>query len=91
MVSSVDTPFAGRLTRGGRVIRFPRMQACPLPAAGSNAIWSNMRLVYQAKDRLRDRAIIALLGYTFARAGAVIQMKVEDYYSKKAPRLGAEA
>ena len=29
---------------------------------------------------LRDRAIIALMGYTFARMGAVIQMKVEDYY-----------
>jgi len=29
---------------------------------------------------LRDRALIALMGYTFARVGAVIQMKVEDYY-----------
>ena len=32
---------------------------------------------------LRDRAIIALMGYTFARVGAVIQMKVEDYYIQK--------
>jgi integrase/recombinase XerD len=29
---------------------------------------------------LRDRALIALMGYTFARVGAVIQLKVEDYY-----------
>src|SRR5580693_222774 len=29
---------------------------------------------------MRDRALIALMGYTFARVGAVIQMKVEDYY-----------
>jgi integrase/recombinase XerD len=29
---------------------------------------------------LRDRAIIALMGYTFARVGAVLQLKVEDYY-----------
>jgi integrase/recombinase XerD len=32
---------------------------------------------------LRDRAMIALMGYTFARIGAVIQMKVEDYYIQK--------
>jgi integrase/recombinase XerD len=29
---------------------------------------------------LRDRALIALMGYTFARVGATVQMKVEDYY-----------
>jgi site-specific recombinase XerD len=28
---------------------------------------------------LRDRALIALMGYTFARVGAAVQMKVEDY------------
>ncbi len=32
---------------------------------------------------LRDRALIALMGYTFARVGAVIGMKVEDYYIQK--------
>ena len=32
---------------------------------------------------LRDRTMIALMGYTFARIGAVIQMKVEDYYIQK--------
>jgi len=28
---------------------------------------------------LRDRALIGLMVYTFARVGAAIQMKVEDY------------
>ena len=32
---------------------------------------------------LRDRALIALMGYTFARVGAVVGMKVEDYYIQK--------
>ena len=29
------------------------------------------------------RALIALMGYTFARVGAVVGMKVEDYYVQK--------
>jgi site-specific recombinase XerD len=29
---------------------------------------------------LRDRALIALMVYSFARVGAVVQMRVEDYY-----------
>lgn len=29
---------------------------------------------------LRDRALIALMTYTFARVGAVVQMRVEDFY-----------
>src|SRR5262249_38363570 len=29
---------------------------------------------------LRDRALIGLMVYTFARVGAAIQMKVEDYF-----------
>jgi site-specific recombinase XerD len=32
---------------------------------------------------LRDRAFIAVMGYTFARVGAVVGMKVEDYYIQK--------
>jgi integrase/recombinase XerD len=35
---------------------------------------------------LRDRALIALMGYTFARIGAAITMKVEDYYIPETPR-----
>lgn len=30
--------------------------------------------------RLRDQALIALMTYTFARVGAVVKMKVSDYY-----------
>ena len=29
---------------------------------------------------LRDRALIGLMGYTFARVGAAVAMRVEDYY-----------
>jgi integrase/recombinase XerD len=32
---------------------------------------------------LRDRALIALMGYTFARVGATVAMKIEDYYIQK--------
>jgi site-specific recombinase XerD len=32
---------------------------------------------------LRDRAIIAVMTYTFARVGAVVTLNVEDYYSQK--------
>jgi integrase len=29
---------------------------------------------------LRDRALMAVMTYTFARVGAVVAMRVEDYY-----------
>jgi site-specific recombinase XerD len=32
---------------------------------------------------LRDRAIIAVMTYTFARVGAVVALAVEDYFSQK--------
>jgi integrase/recombinase XerD len=32
---------------------------------------------------LRDRAIIAVMTYTFARVGAVVALKVEDYFHQK--------
>ncbi|MGC2460444.1 MAG: hypothetical protein WA446_05610 [Steroidobacteraceae bacterium] len=32
--------------------------------------------------RLRDRALIATIIYTFGRVGAVIKMRVEDYYTQ---------
>jgi integrase/recombinase XerD len=32
---------------------------------------------------LRDRAMIAVMTYTFARVGAVVTLNVEDYYSQK--------
>ncbi len=33
--------------------------------------------------RLRDRAIIGVMTYTFARVSAVVGLKVEDYYLQK--------
>jgi integrase len=32
--------------------------------------------------RLRDRALLALMGYTFARVGAVVMLRVEDYFQQ---------
>jgi site-specific recombinase XerD len=32
---------------------------------------------------LRDRAIIAVMTYTFARVSAVVGLKIEDYYPQK--------
>jgi len=32
---------------------------------------------------LRDRAIIAVMTYTFVRVGAVVAFTVEDYYAQK--------
>ena len=37
---------------------------------------------------LRDRALIGLMGYTFARVGATIGLKVEDYYIQKRRAAG---
>jgi len=31
---------------------------------------------------LRDRALLALMGYTFARVGAVVSLRVEDYFQQ---------
>jgi integrase len=33
---------------------------------------------------LRDRALLGVLAYTFARIGAVVNLKVEDYYPSEA-------
>jgi site-specific recombinase XerD len=32
---------------------------------------------------LRDRAIVAVMTYTFARVGAVVALAVEDYFSQR--------
>jgi hypothetical protein len=32
---------------------------------------------------LRDRATIAVMTYTFARAGAVVALAIEDYFPQK--------
>jgi hypothetical protein len=38
---------------------------------------------------LRDRALIGLMAYSFARVGAVLQMKVGDYFVQERRRMGA--
>jgi integrase/recombinase XerD len=57
---------------------------------GKTAVLSaeEMRVLLDSIDTktligLRDRTLIALMGYTFARIGAVIGMKVEDFYIQK--------
>ena len=40
---------------------------------------------------LRDRALIGVMVYTFARINAVLQMKVQRLFRAGAPRLGAPA
>jgi site-specific recombinase XerD len=40
---------------------------------------------------LRDRALIALMVYSFARIGAAIGMKVEDVFVAEPPAMGAVA
>jgi integrase/recombinase XerD len=32
---------------------------------------------------LRDRAMVAVMAFTFARVSAVVNLKVEDYYPQK--------
>jgi integrase/recombinase XerC len=40
---------------------------------------------------LRDRALIGLMIYSFARAGAALAMKVQDVYEQNRRLLGAAA
>ena len=39
---------------------------------------------------LRDRALLGVLAYTFARIGAVVNLKVEDYYPSGKQKGGKE-
>jgi integrase/recombinase XerD len=48
-----------------------------------------MRLLLDSIDikkliGLRDRALLRLMGYTLARVGAVLTLKIEDYYVQSA-------
>src|ERR1700758_1932886 len=40
---------------------------------------------------LRDRALISLMVYSFARIGAALAMKVEDVFTAEPPPVGAAA
>src|ERR1700735_1406945 len=66
-MSSVDIPFATRLTTSETVIRIPRMQARPPITAGSNVIRSNIRLVYQPEQQFESHASAGLIGPTHSR------------------------
>jgi hypothetical protein len=60
------------------------------PPAGLGAKWPTVFLPNEkAAERffgfftgLRDRALIAIMVYTFARIGAALQMNVGDYFSQ---------
>ncbi len=40
---------------------------------------------------LRDRALIGLMCYTFARVSAMVHMRVEDYYRERKTVVGSAA
>jgi hypothetical protein len=40
---------------------------------------------------LRDRALISVMTFAFARIGAVVAMRVEDYYPKRQALVGSAA
>jgi site-specific recombinase XerC len=40
---------------------------------------------------LRDRALISVMTFAFARIGAVVAMRVEDYYPKRKALVGPPA
>jgi len=52
-----------------------------LSSAEATALLANMHV--STVVGLRDRAIIAVMTYTFARVGAVVALAVEDYYAQK--------
>lgn len=65
-------PTAGAVVSGGR-------------ASAWSEDLDEARLLLDSIDTssvmgLRDRALIALMAYTFARVGAAVAMKVEDYF-----------
>jgi hypothetical protein len=52
-----------------------------LPSEEATALLAGMDV--SAVVGLRDRAVIAVMTYTFARVGAVVALTVEDYFSQK--------
>ena len=40
---------------------------------------------------LRDRALISVMTFAFARIGAIVAMRVEDYYPEREALVGADA
>jgi site-specific recombinase XerD len=63
---------------------------CHSVGKGSTPVLSSEAATALLKDMdvsivvgLRDRALLAVMTYTFARVGAVVALKVEDYYPQK--------
>jgi integrase/recombinase XerD len=52
-----------------------------LPSEEASALLAGMNV--SSVVGLRDRAIIAVMTYTFARVGSVVALNVEDYYAQK--------
>jgi integrase len=63
--------------------RLPPSSRMPgLPGVGHFSVSKGASSKYRNQG-LRDRAIIAVMTYTFARVGAVVALTVEDYYAQK--------
>jgi hypothetical protein len=56
-----------------RQVKLCRVTACVQPRAFSP------RCPVRSASGLRDRALLGVLAYSFARIGAVVNLKVEDY------------
>src|ERR1039457_5805244 len=76
----------GRPSNAAHAVRGPRHSV----SKGSTPVLSSEEAAALLKGMdvstvvgLRDRAIIAVMTYTFARVGAVVAITVEDYFSQK--------
>ena len=76
----------GDAVEPGASVRGPRHSV----SKGSTPVLSSEEATALLKDMdvstvvgLRDRALIAVMTYTFARVGAVVALNVEDYYPQK--------
>ena len=87
-------PDAFRLAVTGRVVPSNPTHAVRGPrysvSKGSTPMLSSEEATALLKDMdvstvvgLRDRAIVAVMTYTFACVGAVVALNVEDYYAQK--------
>lgn len=60
--------------------RFSRTER-KTPAFVEGEVQRLLNVIETSKHRgMRDRALLGTLAYTFARIGAVVNLKVEDYY-----------
>lgn len=69
-----------RVVEASRNALYPERQ-CE-KAAGKVRVGNLSRLTLRVAAGLRDRALIALMVYSFARIGAALGMKVEDVFTQ---------